>query len=171
MSHIEEAIRMWEMYRQGTIGELANVPEEQWDHRAGEGARTVRELAMHIAISAIGFTNELVSPAPSFTKLRDPATQEKMAEPYALKTSKADLLELLQTSGEDNARRLREAGDTLEAKTMPSFGGEGSCLSGLWFAAAHEMYHRGQIATYARQLGLVPAMTQLTQKGTIPPRR
>ena len=81
------------------------------------------------------------------------------------------MLELLQTSGEDNARRLREAGDTLEAKTMPSFGGEGSCLSGLWFAAAHEMYHRGQIATYARQLGLVPAMTQLTQKGTIPPRR
>ena len=171
MSHVEDAIRMWEIYREGTIGELENIPEEQWDHRPGDGGRTVRELALHIAISAIGFTDELLAAETSFTRLRDPERQAMMAERYASKTSKAEMIDLLKTSGEDNAGRLREAGDALEQKTMPSFQSERSRLSGLWFAAAHEMYHRGQITIYARQLGLVPVMTQRTQKSTIPPRR
>ena len=171
MSQVEEAIRMWEIYREGTVGELANIPEEQWDHRPGDGARTVHELALHIVTSAIGFTDELLAPEPSFMRLRDPAVQAKLAERHATKTSKADVIELMQSSGADNAKRLREAADAVEHGTMKAFQGEQSRLSGLWFAAAHEMYHRGQIATYARQLGLVPAMTQRTQKSTIPPRR
>ena len=163
MSYVEDAIRMWEIYRQGTIDEFANIPEEKWDHRSGEGARSVRELAVHIAAAAKGFTDEILAPETNFRRLRDPATLAKFEEPFASK-SKAELLELLKSSGEENARRLREAGEELAQKTMPSFNTEQSRLTGLWFAAAHEMYHRGQLTTYARQMGLVPAMTQRTQK-------
>ncbi len=39
-------------------------------------------------------------------------------------------------------------------------GGEWSRLTYVFYAASHEDYHRGQLATYARSLGLVPALTQ-----------
>jgi uncharacterized damage-inducible protein DinB len=168
MSHVEEAIRMWEVYRKGTIGEFANIPEEQWDHRVGEGARSVRELAVHIAASANAFVDELLAAEPSFRR-----TMQRRAElegPH-LSKSKGELLDLLETSGAENARRLREVGEPLAEQRMPSSGAEQSRLAGLWFAAAHEMYHRGQATAYARQLGIVPAMTQQTQKSTIAPRR
>ena|SRR5437763_1179795 len=170
MNHVEEAIRMWEIYRQGTIGEFENIPEEHWDHRAGDGARSVRELALHIATFAVGFTDELLAPEPSFIRVSDPAARAEREEPYA-NASKAEMIELLNMSGADNARRLREAGESLADKEMPAFKSKQSRLSGLWFAAAHEMYHRGQAATYAREMGLVPAMTQQMQKRTIPDRR
>jgi uncharacterized damage-inducible protein DinB len=170
MNHVEEAIKLWEIYRQGTIGELENIPEEHWEHRAGDGARSVREVALHIAVSAIGFTDALLSESGAFVQLRDPQMQAQMMAPYE-SASRAELLELLTSSGAENARRLRDAGEALAEQLMPSFGGQQSRLTGLWFAAAHEMYHRGQLATYARQLGIVPAMTKRTQSATIPPRR
>ena len=170
MSHVEEAIRMWEIYREGTIGEFANIPEDQWDHRAGDGARSVRELAVHIAAAAIGFTDALLSADGVVMHMRDPQLRAKLEAPFA-SMSKAQIIDVLKTSGAENARRLREAADSLGEKTMPAFGGEQSRVAGLWFAAAHEMYHRGQAATYARSLGLVPAMTQRTQSATISPRR
>jgi len=168
MSHVEEAIRMFEIYRKGTVDEFANIPEEHWEHRGGDGARSVRELAVHIAAMATAFVDELVAPDASFKRV-----SEKRAEHEAphLSKSKEELIELLKSSGADNARRLREAGDSLAEKSMPAFGAEQSRLTGLWFAAAHEMYHRGQAATYARQLGLVPAMTQQTQSAKMPLRR
>jgi uncharacterized damage-inducible protein DinB len=159
MSHVEEAIRMWETYREGTIGEFTNIPEEQWEHRAGDGARNVRELALHIAVSAIAFTDALLSPEVSFTRLRDPEMRAKLEAPYA-NASKAEMLELLKSSGADNAKRLREAGETLARQQMPFFNSEQSRLAGLWFAAAHEMYHRGQLTAYERSVGTVPALTQ-----------
>ena len=168
MSHVEEAIRMWEIYRQGTIGEFANIPEEQWDHRAGEGARSVRELAAHIAAAGTGFTEELLAPDPSFKRVRE---KHAGTEARYAKLSRAEMLELLKSSGADDAKRLREAGQSLAEQSMPAFGAEQSRLTGLWFAAAHEMYHRGQVTTYARQLGLVPAMTQQARKSTIAARR
>ena len=168
MSYVEDAIRMWEIYRQGSVGEFENIPEEQWDHRAGDGARSVRELAAHIAAAGIGFTDELLAPETSFKRVRE---KQAEAEARYAGLSKAELIELLKSSGAENAKRLREAGQSLAEQRMPFFGGEQSRLGGLWFAAAHEMYHRGQTATYARQLGIVPAMTQQTQSATISPWR
>jgi uncharacterized damage-inducible protein DinB len=164
MSNIEEAVRMWELYREGTIAELANIPEEQWDYRPGEGSRSVRELALHIAASAVGFSNELMSDEPSFMRLRDPETQRAIAASLGDVTTKDKILAMMKERSADTAQKLRENGERLAAAKMPSMGGEQSRLSGLWFAAAHEMYHRGQVTVYARSLGLVPAMTQRTSK-------
>jgi uncharacterized damage-inducible protein DinB len=163
MNQTEEAIAMWEMYRKGTIDELANLPEDKWDFRPGEGARTIRELAVHIAASAAGFAEELLGDG-QFVKLRDPAVRAQLEAPFAAKSSKAEILDSMAVSGADLVSRLREAASKLDRQTMQSFGGERSRASGIWFAAAHEMYHRGQLATYARALGLIPAMTQKTRK-------
>ena len=162
MSAVEEAVRLWEVFRDGTVAELANIPEEQWEHRSGDGARSVRELALHILTSGLAFTDELLAPQPQFARLRDPAVQAKFMEPYAKATPK-EIVDQLKRAGAESARRLRDAAATLEHQTVPFMGGEQSRASGLAFVAAHEMYHRGQLATYARQLGIVPAMTQRTQ--------
>lgn len=160
MNTIEEAIRMWEIYREGTVGEVSNIAEDKMDYRVGDGARTVRELVVHIVASSHGFTEELLSDDTQFMRLRNVQVQADLMAQFSDATSKEQLVELLVRTGADNARRLREAAEKLATRTMTSMTGEQSRLAGIWFAAAHEMYHRGQLATYARSLGLVPAMTQ-----------
>ncbi len=154
---------MWEVTRKGVIAELENIPEENWDYRPGPGARSVRELARHIAESAAGFTSELLKSEPSFIRLLDPNVQAEIAAALPPARSKTEIIDFLRTSGAESSQRLRLAADTLAAQTMKLFGGEQSRVSGLWFAVSHEMYHRGQTATYARGVGCVPAMTQQTQ--------
>ncbi len=160
MSAVEEAIRAWEIFRKGTIAELENIPEEKWDYRPGEGARTLRELALHIAEAGVGFTMELLKPDTSFMRLRDPQVQAELRAGLPRAQSRTETIDLIRTTGAQNVQRLREASDWLAAQTMPLFSDQQSRASGIWFAAADEMYHRGQLATYARGVGRVPAMTQ-----------
>lgn len=160
MNAVEEAIRIWETYRKGTIGELVNIPEEQWEFRPGDGARTVRELALHIAGSAVGFIDELVAPEPSFMRLRTPEVQQQIAASLGEANTKDQIVEVCRQTAAGGFARLRANEELLRTGSMKGMGGEQTRITGLWFAAAHEMYHRGQLATYARSVGLVPAMTQ-----------
>jgi len=159
MNLVEEGIRMWESYRAGVIAELELIPEDRWDYRPTEGARTVRALARHIASSGAGFTEELLREEGSFARLFDPKVREEIGAKLPRANTKAEIIDMLRTLSEDSGRRLRDAGAALATKTMPTFGGEQSRLTALWFAASHEQYHRGQIASYVRQLGLTPAIT------------
>jgi len=77
-------------------------------------------------------------------------------------TDKAKLVELMRTSINEAEKAIRDHADGfnelmtgLDGKQMPK-------IAFLLFGMSHEMYHRGQVASYARQLGLVPAMTQRT---------
>lgn len=155
---------MWELYREGTIAELANIPEEHWEFRPGPGARTVRELALHIAGSAVGFANELVAEETSFMRLRSPEKQAELIASLGDVQSKDSILAMMKSRSAETAQSLRDNAERLGSAKMQSMGGEQSRLTGVWFAAAHEMYHRGQVTVYARALGLVPAMTQRTAK-------
>jgi uncharacterized damage-inducible protein DinB len=58
-------------------------------------------------------------------------------------------------------QRIRAAGADLLARPIRRFdGGTWSRLTYVFYAASHEDYHRGQLALYARTMGLVPALTQ-----------
>jgi uncharacterized damage-inducible protein DinB len=160
MNVAEEAIRTWESFRAGTIAELELIPDDKWDYRPAEGARTVRALARHIAQAGAGFTEELLREGGSFARLFDPKFREELAAKLPTANTKAEIIEMLRTLGADSMRRLRDAGPALVTKTMSAFGGEQSRLTGLWFAVSHEQYHRGQIASYVRQLGITPALTR-----------
>ena len=159
----EEAVKMWESIRAGTIAELELIPEDKWEYRPAEGARTVRALARHIAQAGAAFTDELLREDGSFARLFDPKVREELAVRLPTVNTKAEIIDMLRTLGADSTRRLREAGPALATKTISTFSGEQTRLTGLWFAAGHEMYHRGQIASYVRQLGITPAMTQMAQ--------
>ena len=75
--------------------------------------------------------------------------------------SPPQLREELERSHEVNLARLRDAEPGLFERGITRFdGGEWRRMTYLFYAASHEDYHRGQLATYARSLGIVPALTR-----------
>jgi uncharacterized damage-inducible protein DinB len=157
----EEGIKLWETFRAGTIAEFENIPEDQWDYRPGEGARSVAELARHIAETNLGFATEIVAEEPSFGRIFDKEAAAKRLAPYAgIGNSKAELIELLRRTGADGMQLLRDAAATLDSTTIKLAGQPQSRVTAIAFASGHEMYHRGQAASYARGVGIVPAMTK-----------
>lgn len=160
MGHVEDAIRQWETARAGVIAELENASEAHLAYRPGDGARTMREVAVHIAESAVAFANELLKPDGNFANLFDPQVQAAVRASLPCATTKGEVLTLLRATGSDTAARLRRVGEALADQTMPGRLGPQSRLSALWFAISHESYHRGQLTAYERGFGAVPALTQ-----------
>ena len=67
----------------------------------------------------------------------------------------------------DGEKALRRAGELHILQTIRRFDGKmGTRLAWMNHGIAHEEYHRGQLALYARLLGRVPALTQLIQGGS-----
>ena len=162
MNTTNEALAMWETARKITIAELENIPEEQWEFRPGDGARTLREIVRHILEASVGFVREILSEQPSFARIFAPETRAQFTKDYPDKHAKEDIIDQFNAAFADDMKKLRGKGD-LASQPMTLFKQEQSRLTGLWFAIGHEMYHRGQLATYARALGHVPAMTQQSQ--------
>jgi uncharacterized damage-inducible protein DinB len=156
----EEAIAMWETFRSGVVAELENIPEDKWDDRAGEGGRSLRETARHIAESGVAFIGEIVAADGKFARVLDPRHQETIRAGLPAGNSKAEIIELLKSTCKEGSARLRQKGEALNTERMPMLGAEGSRMSALIFAISHEMYHRGQLAMFARAAGQTPALTQ-----------
>jgi len=73
---------------------------------------------------------------------------------------------LLRTQQRDAERKFRGAGSLALYQFITRFDGQpGTKLAWLNHGIAHEEYHRGQLALYARLLGRVPALTQLIEGG------
>lgn len=163
MNYVEEAITMWGLTRAGTLAELENIPEEQWDFRAGPGARTLREVARHILESGEFFTHELLKEDGSFMRSFDVPYRSQVVAHIPEAKTKGEMLDLLKSFAADEAKRLRDVGEALATQTMKTSKGEDSRLKAVWFAVSHEMYHRGQLTVYERAMGETPAMTKQTE--------
>lgn len=164
MSLVEEAVQIWEAHRAGVIAEVENTPEEKLGYRVGEGGRTLREIAVHIAEHGVGFVDQILRPEGSLMNLFKPETLTEIRSRLPQAQSKAEIVALLRQTGEENAARLRQAGEALVGQTMPSRSGSQSRLSALWFGISHEAYHRGQLALSERGFGQVPALTRQMEK-------
>ena len=160
MSLVEEAVKMLESQRAGVVAEVENTPEDDLDYRISDDAKSLREIALHIAHVSAGLVDEILKTDGSFVHLFSPDIQAGLQARIPPASTKAELIERLKTTGKQNAARLREAGDRLLTETMPTLGGTQTRLSAAWFVVAHEMYHRGQLAIYGRGCGVVPALTQ-----------
>jgi uncharacterized damage-inducible protein DinB len=159
---LEEALVGWRYAREGVVAELENVPEESFGFRPVPAVRTVAELARHIAESAAVMVGELTRPDGDFTRQSFPEHLKEHAADLDPRQDKDALLALLRGSLETGIARFREAGELQMLQLITQFNGEPATrLSWMSHGVAHEEYHRGQICVYARQLGLVPALTQL----------
>lgn len=166
MNIVEEGITQWERFRAGVVAELEIVPEDQWGFRPAGGARTLRALARHVIEASIAFTDQLLLDDGNFVRLFDPKTREALRTRLPELETKAQIIDALKSTGADNFKRLREAAEMLATRPIASGREPQSRVTAMHFAAGHEMYHRGQIATYVRQLGHTPALTMQVEKAT-----
>lgn len=159
---LEEALELWGFARHGVIAEVESIPAEHFGFRPAEGARTLAEIIRHVIESAtMGYT-ELTRPDGDFRRLPPPEFFAEHAANVPAGTTRDELLDLLRTTHAQGERLFRDSGEVGMLQRIRRFDGETSTrLAWLWHLIDHESYHRGQIAMYARQIGLIPALTRL----------
>lgn len=161
VSLFEDAIEALGFARQGTIAEAANIPDERWDHRPHPNAKSVTGLVRHMVQAAAMLVGEAADPDGDFRRRSPDEHVHAHAGDLPEDMSPAELKEALERTHEINVTRIRDAGEEHMAGGIRRFdGGEWRRLTYVFYAASHEDYHRGQLATYARTMGLVPSLTR-----------
>lgn len=160
-SLLEEALESWRFAREGVRDELKNIPAERMDFRPTPQSRTVRELVQHILEVSMMMTGELTRPDTNLQRAPWPKLLRMYAmEAYRSKT-KAQLVRLLDSQLKQAEKKFRDAGELAILQFMTRFDGkQGSKLEWLHHGIAQEEYHRGQLALYARLMGMEPALTK-----------
>ncbi len=158
---LDEAIEAWEDVRRGTLEEANVIPDDQWGFQPHPESRTVTEVVLHILEASLMMVGELTREDGDFTRQSYPEHVAEHAGALPRDPSPEELRDLLASTFGEGAARLRGAGELLMLQYITRFDGNpGTRLAWLHHGIAHEMYHRGQLALYARQLDLVPALTR-----------
>lgn len=165
-SFLEETIDAWRDVRFGLIDEVRNIPAGKFDFRATPENRSVTELVQHILEVAMMMTGELTRPDTNFHRAPWPKLLAMYAGPAYRARTKARLLAILKSQLRDAERKFRRAGEISLYQNLKRFDGlPGTKFTWWHHGIAHEEYHRGQLAIYARLMGLTPALTQKIQAG------
>ena len=158
---LDEALEAWGDARKGVIAELENLPADSFVARPVPGMRSVAEMAVHVLEVAQMMVGELCREETDFRRLPWHELLELHAGDLLALTDRDNLLSALHTTLENGIERFREVGELHMLQTIERFDGErGTRLAWLQHGIAQEMYHRGQLAVYARLLGEVPALTK-----------
>ena len=165
-SLLEEALEAWEHVRKGVLEEAENIPDERYDFRPADESRSVGELLLHIVASGLMMTGELGREDGDFTRQSYPEFLEEYAGHLPEAPEPDELRDLLTLTFAEGAARLRATGELRMLQMIARFDGlPGTRMAWLNHGIAHEMYHRGQLALYARLMELVPALTQRIRGG------
>ena len=158
---LEESLEAWADARQGVIDELENLPADRFTARPVPGMRSVAEMAVHILEVAQMMVGELCREDTDFRRLPWPELLELHGGDLLRLTDREDLLAALRTTLDEGIERFRQVGELHMLQTIERFDGrQGTRLAWLHHGIAQEMYHRGQLAVFARLLGEVPALTK-----------
>jgi uncharacterized damage-inducible protein DinB len=149
--------------RKNTIQVAEDIPEAQYGHVAAPECRSVGRMLTHIAVSQ-RFWDEIHRKQRRTTMqgLDFFALNERQEAEESKARSKAEIVELLRTEGEEFAAWL----ETLTPEFLAEMVTEGdgktskSRLEMLLGAKEHEMHHRAQLMLIERQLGIVPHLTR-----------
>jgi len=155
--------------RDNTIKIAEDIPEEKYGFRPAEGCRSVAETLVHIAVMSRvpqhihGVAHLTTLVGFDFFGWRGTLQAEVKAH-----RTKAQILELLRTEGENYAKLLEGASDAfLDEQVEYPEGMEPRTKSRFEMLAApkeHEMHHRGQLTVIERLLGITPHLTQQMQQ-------
>jgi uncharacterized damage-inducible protein DinB len=165
-SVLDELLEAWAYTRSGVAAEVRNLPESAFDFRPSDATRTARELVQHIIESGLMMSGELARPDGDFQRKPYPELLAEYATGVSRHRSKSALLAALKRTHADGANRIQRAGEVAMLQTIRQFSGQPATrLSWMHHGIAHEEYHRGQLALYARLVGRVPALTRLIHGG------
>jgi len=158
---LEEALEAWEDVRRGVLEEAEVIPDERYGDRPDPDARSVAELLHHILVSGEMMVGELTRKDGDFTRQSFPEHVAEHAADVPDDPDPEDLRHLLRMRFAEGAAAFRGYGELEMLQHIRRFDGKrGTRLAWLNHGIAHEMYHRGQLALYARTMGVVPALTR-----------
>jgi uncharacterized damage-inducible protein DinB len=159
---LEEVIESWQFARHGVLAEATTLPDEAYGFKPHPQARSVSGLLRHIVESGLVMVGELTNTEGDFTRKSHEDFVREFAEGLPGELSPDDLRRLLDTTLAEGVSRIRAAGEVRMLQVIRRFDGEMWTRSG-WMnhGIAHEEYHRGQLAMYARIQGHVPALTRM----------
>ena len=159
---LEEALEAWGYTRDGVITEIENLSDADLVFKPHNESRTAAEIAVHIVESGLMMAGELSRPDGNFQRKSFPQFMKEYARGVEPTSKKKPLVQLLRRSHAEGEKKLRAAGELHLLQLITRFDGErGTRLAWMNHGIAHEEYHRGQLALYARLVGRVPALTQL----------
>ena len=163
-SMLDEMLEAWAYTRQGVIDEVRNLPDSSLDFRPNRETRTTREVVQHVIESGLLMSGELSRPDGDFLRKSYQALLKVYGGGVSKHRTKASLLAALKHTHADGDARLRAAGEVALLQRIRQFNGQ-PAMRIVWMhhGIAHEEYHRGQLALYARLVGVVPALTKLIQ--------
>jgi uncharacterized damage-inducible protein DinB len=149
--------------RKNTIQVAEDIPESQYGHVAAPECKSVARMLVHIGIATrlwedVHRKRRLTTMVGvNFLEIRDRFDAEE-AKPR----SKAEILELLRTEGEQFAAWLETVTPEFLAEGVTEGDGKTVKSRFTWMLSAkeHEMHHRAQLMLIERQLGIVPHITK-----------
>ena len=154
--------------RGNTIQIAEEIPENRYDFRAAPDVRAVAQLLAHIALTP---NVQLHLQQNRFTDLQQVNFMEiigQLAAEEAKPRTKADVLSLLRSKGDEFAAYVEGLSDTFLAEpvTMPP-GAQPPTKTRfemLLSVKEHEMHHRGQLMLVERMIGITPHLTRQMQE-------
>ena len=165
-SLLDEALEAWQFTRAGVIEEVENLSEAELKFRPHPESRTPAELVIHLVQSGLMMAGELTRPNGSFRRQPFPAFIKEYAGHIQPTTKKRELVRMLKRTHVEAERKIRAAGELQMVQLITRFDSKlGTRLAWMNHAIAHEEYHRGQLALYARLVGRVPALTRRIRGG------
>ncbi len=155
--------------RANTLKIAEEIPEDQYGFRAAPDCRSVAETLIHIAVASrlqehIHFVEHLstLNGFDFFAFMGKQIAEEKTPR------TKAQILEMLRTEGENYATKLEGVSEALLAESVEFPQGmvppAKVRFEMLMAPKEHEMHHRAQLMVVERMLGMVPHLTRHMQE-------
>jgi uncharacterized damage-inducible protein DinB len=153
--------------RNNTIQVAEDIPESHYNHVPAPDCRSVARMLTHVAI-ATQIWDELhrKQRVTTLVGVNFLGIVDRFAAEEAKPRSKAEIIELLRTDGEQFAAWLDSVTPEFLAEmvTEPDGKSAKSRFERLLSAKEHEMHHRAQLMLIERQLGIVPHLTRQFQE-------
>jgi uncharacterized damage-inducible protein DinB len=160
MNLVEELIQRWTNVRKGLIGEVNQIPKDQFSFRGTAETRTIEEMIKHIVTFERVLIREQCRENANLGRRPFPEHIAEHAPHVATTQGKEALVTLLNNSIDESMQVVRQLGEEgLKQDTRHFDGSTLSKFSFFSFVMSHEMYHRGQIALCERMLGIEPELT------------
>ena len=165
----KELAEAFRTVRKNTLAVAQDIPEDRYSFRPAPETRSVAELLAHIA-AATSFSRQTHGEQRlhSLAGFDFPAFMQRMAAEEKTPRSKAQLIDLLTTRGEDHAKWVEGISEDVlaEVVTMPpgATPAARSRFDMLLSVKEHEMHHRAQLMLVERMLGIVPHLTRRVQE-------
>ena len=154
--------------RNNTIKIAEDIPEDKYSFQAASESRTVAQTLVHIAMGTrfatiIHAEQKLkILEGFNFFSFMHPILAEEQKS-----RSKAEIIQLLRTSGDQFAKWLEGVSEEFLGETVTFPAGmqppTKTRFEMLLGPKEHEMHHRAQLMVLQRMLGLVPHLTREQQ--------